>query len=192
MLLADVVPASITLFGDSAGANLAAGVSLMAASRGEFMPNTQMLLYPSTNFDHTAKSQFESIRTNGEDYLLTSRDIEGYMEMYQSCKQDRYNPWLAPLLSTSLAGQPRTLVITAEYCPLRDEGEAYAWRLQEAGCAVQCYRMADAIHGYLLYPSFFGIVKETYNIIRHFLDGDELKQEGGRAWLAIFGTALTT
>ncbi|MEG0503373.1 MAG: alpha/beta hydrolase fold domain-containing protein, partial [Raoultibacter sp.] len=83
-LLSDVAPDNIVLFGDSAGGNLAAVVSLMAHDRGEFMPQKQMLLYPSTYNDHSPSSRFDSIRENGSDYLLTSRDIEGYMELYLS------------------------------------------------------------------------------------------------------------
>ena len=88
-----------------------------------------------------------------------------------------------------LSRQPRTLVISAEYCPLRDEGEAYAARLElEGDQEVQCYRMLDAVHGYLLYPSVLSLVKDTYRIIKHFLDGDDLTQEGEPAWLGILGT----
>jgi acetyl esterase/lipase len=186
-LLEDVVSDNIVLFGDSAGGNLAAAVSLMAHDRGEFAPDTQMLLYPSTHNDHSPASAFESIRENGEDYLLTSKDIEDYMELYVSSPEDRGNPYLAPLLARDLSGQPQTLVITAEYCPLRDEGEAYAQLLAQAGGRVLCYRMLDAIHGYLLYPSVFNIVKDTYRIIKHFLDGDELVEEGSAAWQEIPG-----
>lgn len=53
---------------------------------------------------------------------------------------------------------------------------------------VQCYRMLDAVHGYLLYPSVLSLVKDTYRIIKHFLDGDDLTQEGEPAWLGILGT----
>lgn len=183
-----VDPENIVLFGDSAGGNLVAAVSLMAHDRGEFMPKVQMLLYPSTYNDHSPASPFDSIRENGHDYLLTSRDIEGYMELYLSSPQDRVNPYLAPLLAPSLRGQPRTLVITAEYCPLRDEGEVYAYLLAQAGCDMQCFRVLNAVHGYLLYPLVFSIVKDTYCLIKHFLDGDELAQGGEQAWLEIHGT----
>lgn len=188
VLLPDVDPDNLVLFGDSAGGNLAAVVSLMARDRGEFMPAAQMLLYPATYNDHSRASRFESVRENGEDYLLTSRDIEEYMELYLSSPKDRNNPYFAPLIASDLAGQPRTLVITAEYCPLRDEGEEYARCLTLAGGDVACYRVLDAVHGYLLYPLVFSIVKDTYRIIKHFLDGDELVQEGEQAWLAILGT----
>ena len=183
-------PDSIVLFGDSAGGNLAAAVSLMARDRGEFMPRTQMLLYPVTYNDHDPfTSWFDSVRENGEDYLLTWRDIEGYMDLYRSAPADFDDPYFAPLLDPDLSRQPRTLVISAEYCPLRDEGEAYAARLElEGDQEVQCYRMLDAVHGYLLYPSVLSLVKDTYRIIKHFLDGDDLTQEGEPAWLGILGT----
>lgn len=186
-ILADVDPDNVVLFGDSAGGNLAAVVSLMARDCGECIPCTQILLYPATYNDHSPTSRFDSIRENGSDYLLSSRDIEGYMELYLSASEDLSNPYFAPLLARNLADQPRTLVITAEYCPLRDEGEAYAQRLAEAGCDMRCYRVLDAVHGYLMYPSVFSIVKDTYRIIKHFLDGDELTQEGEQAWLEIPG-----
>ena len=80
-LLDDVDADHVVLFGDSAGGNLAAVVSLMARDRGEFAPRTQMLLYPATYNDHDpATSLFESARANGEDYLLTWRDVVGYMD----------------------------------------------------------------------------------------------------------------
>lgn len=188
-LLPDVEADNVVLFGDSAGGNLAAVISLMARDRGEFDPPAQILLYPSTYNDHSPNSRFNSIRENGEDYLLTSRDIEDYMDLYLSSKKDLENPYFAPLLAKDASDQPATLVITAEYCPLRDEGEAYAEKLRLANNETQCYRIIDAVHGYLLYPSVFSIVKDTYRIIKHFLDGDELVQEGEQAWLEIRGTA---
>lgn len=188
-LLSDVDAGNIVLFGDSAGGNLAAVVSLMARDRGEFLPRTQMLLYPATYNDHNpTTSLFDSVRENGEDYLLTARDIKGYMELYASSSEDLHNPYFAPLIAPDLADQPRTLVITAEYCPLRDEGEVFAQRLADDGGCAACYRVLDAVHGYLLYPSVFNIVKDTYRIIKHFLDGDELEQGDEPAWLGLLGT----
>lgn len=188
-LLPGTNPNDIVLFGDSAGGNLAAVVSLMARDRGEFMPQRQMLLYPATYNDHSPSSRFESVRENGQDYLLTSQDVVDYMELYISGPQDLQNPYFAPLLAPSLASQPQTLVISAQYCPLRDEGETYAMRLQQEGGTVDCYRMFDAVHGYFLYPSVLSLVKDTYRIMRNFLDGDELEQEGDPAWLKICGIA---
>ena len=63
-----------------------------------------------------------------------------------------------------------------------------AQRLADDGGDVQCYRMLDAVHGYLLYPTVFNIVKDTYRIIKQFLDGDPLVQEGEPTWLGLLGT----
>ena len=102
-LLDDVDADHVVLFGDSAGGNLAAVVSLMARDRGEFAPRTQMLLYPATYNDHDpATSLFESVRENGEDYLLTWRDVVGYMELYVKGPKDFSNPYFAPLLAPDL------------------------------------------------------------------------------------------
>lgn len=187
-LLPDVDPDHIVLFGDSAGGNLAAVVSLMARDRGEFLPRNQMLLYPLTYNDHSESTIFESVRENGDDFLLTRRDIEGYISMYLSEPADRESPYFAPLLDLDLGNQPRTLMMTAEYCPLRDEGEAYAARLEADGNQVECFRVLDGVHGYFLYPSVLGLVRDTFRIMKHFLDGDALKQSGRPAWMQLLGT----
>ena len=188
-LLPDVCQERIVLFGDSAGGNLTAAVSLMARDKGEFLPRTQMLLYPAVNDDYDpATSPFDSLRENGEGYLLSARDIQGYMDMYAPDPAQRSNPYCAPLLAGDLSHQPRTLVMTAEYCPLRDEGEEYARRLAAAGNEVSCVRILDAVHGYFLYPSVLNLVRDTYKVMERFLDGCELVQEGDAAWVEIPGT----
>lgn len=186
-LLYDVDPDHIVLFGDSAGGNLASAVSLMARDRGEFAPRTQMLLYPLVYDDHSLTTIFDSVRDNGEDYLLTREEIVGYVDMYINSLADMKSPYFAPLIAESVADQPRTLVISAEYCPLRDEGEVYAARLQAEGNEVECFRVIDGVHGYFLYPSVLSLVRDTYTIMKHFLDGDELPDEG-TAWLELLGT----
>lgn len=159
----------ITLIGDSAGGNLAAAVSLMARDRGEFLPKRQILVYPSTHNDHSENSPFPSIRENGTGFLLTSAKIEDYMDLYAPNKEDRLNPYLAPLLAKDLSVQPDTLIITAEYDPLRDEGEAYGTRLKECGNNVKMYRMNDAVHGFFSLPWKSEYVIRSYEIINWFL-----------------------
>lgn len=187
-LIDDVDPEHIVLMGDSAGGNLTAVVSLMARDRGDFTPRTQILLYPLTYDDHSTTTIFPSVMENGEDYLLTREEVEGYLEMYVSSPEDYANPYLAPLLAPSLADQPRTLVITAEYCPLRDEGEAFAARIEADDGQVACYRMLDGVHGYFLYPSVLSLVRDTYAIIEHFLDGEPLDTTETPRWLELLGT----
>ena len=159
----------ITLIGDSAGGNLAAAVSLMARDRGEFLPAKQILIYPATYNDHSEGSPFASVHENGKGYLLTSKKVCDYMELYQSSEEDRKNPYFAPLLAKYLDHQPDTLIITAEYDPLRDEGEAYGRKLERFGNHVEVRRIRDALHGFLSLSPRFAHVKKAYRYINRFL-----------------------
>ncbi|NLB32293.1 MAG: alpha/beta hydrolase [Tissierellia bacterium] len=159
----------VTLIGDSAGGNLAAALSMLARERKEFKVDKQILIYPSTYNDHTDNSPFKSVVENGRDYLLTSKRIRDYMELYKLKDDDIYSPYFAPLLSKDLSEQPKTLIITAEYCPLRDEGEEYGKMLREAGNYTEIYRIKDALHGFFALPIRFPQVKLCYDIINRFL-----------------------
>lgn len=187
-LIRDADPERIVLMGDSAGGNLTAGVSLLARERDDFRPRTQILLYPLVYNDHSETTLFDSVRDNGEDYILTRQAIVDYIELYLRTAADFHDSRFAPLIATSLADLPRTLVITAEYDPLRDEGEAFAARLDAEGNEVACFRMSDGVHGYFLYPSVLSLVRDTYRLIAHFLDGDPLPKPGDRPWLTLLGT----
>ncbi|MBH1940079.1 alpha/beta hydrolase [Mobilitalea sibirica] len=171
--LFDVKKENITLIGDSAGGNLAAVVSMMARDRGEFLPSKQILIYPSTYNDHSSSSPFASVHENGTGYLLTSKRICDFIELYISCEEDLNNPYLAPLLAKDLSGQPKTLIITAEYDPLRDEGEAFGRKLHEHGNQVEVYRMKDALHGFISLPKHFVHVKRSYELINRFLRNED-------------------
>lgn len=168
--LFDITAEQITLIGDSAGGNLAAAVSLMARDRGEFSPKQQILLYPATYNDHSPTSPFASILTNGDGYLLTTKRLNGYMDLYMSSQEDLQNPYFAPLISEDLSCQPRTLILTAEYDPLRDEGEAYGKKLRDFGNAVEIHRLPDALHGFISLKKNFPHVKMAYRYINSFLN----------------------
>ncbi len=121
--------------GDSAGGNLAAVVALMARDRGGPAIAYQLLIYPVTA--PAQGSQFASYRDNGEGYLLTRGSMEWFWEHYLSSPDDGKNPYASPLHASDLSRLPPAMVVTAEFDPLRDEGRAYARRLQEAGVKVR-------------------------------------------------------
>ena len=170
--LLNMDPDKITLIGDSAGGNLAAAVSLMARDKGDFFPQRQILIYPALNNDYSENSPYESVKKCGSDYLLTAGKMRDYLNFYASDEGDKENKYFAPLLETDYRNQPRTLILTAEYDPLRDEGEEYGRRLKEAGNDVEIHRIPDALHGYFALGIRYYHVKESFQIINQFLGED--------------------
>lgn len=162
-------PEKITIVGDSAGGNLAAAVSLMARDRGEFMPDRQILIYPALNNCYTEESPYLSVKENGEDYLLTAAKMENYISLYQRNPGDRENPYFSPLQEKNLGNLPDTLILTAEFDPLRDEGEEYAKRLKKAGNYVELHRIPGALHGFFALGIKLFHVKESFDIMNKFL-----------------------
>ena len=96
-----------------------------------------------------------------------------YLKMYKETEEDYKNPYFSPLLANDFSNLPDTLIITAEYDPLRDEGEKYARCLKKAGNRVEAYRMKDALHGYFALSTKYVLVRETYELINRFLGEDE-------------------
>jgi acetyl esterase len=137
-----VDPARLAVAGDSAGGNLAAVVSLMARDRGGPRLALQILVYPVTDCDF----ERPSYRQYGEGYLLTRDGMRWYWDQYAPDPAARVQPYAAPFRAASLGGLPAALVITAECDPLRDEGEAYARRLAEAGVPVTQTRYPGMVH----------------------------------------------
>ena len=168
-----LLPGKFVLMGDSAGGNLAAAVSLMARDKGEFFPEYQILLYPAVNWDYSENSPFPSVHENGEDYILTRKRINDYMSLYRSGEEDNNNPYFAPLVAKDFSNQPKTMVIVAEFDPLRDEGTAYAQKLREAGNLVKYYRMKDALHGFISLGPLNQHVQKTYKLVNVFLNDYE-------------------
>lgn len=165
----NVDPDRISIIGDSAGGNLTAALCLMARDRQEFMPRRQILIYPAVGNDYSETSPYPSVHDNGTDYLLTARRVEDYMALYQSSPEDRRNPYFSPIMAENLENMPRTLILTAEYDPLRDEGEDYGHRLLEAGNSVEIHRIADALHGYFALGIKQLFVQESFDYINAFL-----------------------
>lgn len=165
----NVDPERITIIGDSAGGNLSAALGLMARDRGEFMPRRQILIYPAVNSDYSEESPFPSVRENGSDYLLTTGKLKDYINLYASCEEDKKNPYFAPLFAGDYSRQPKTLILTAEYDPLRDEGEEYGRRLKAAGNDVKVCRIKEALHGYFALGIKYLHVQESFELINEFL-----------------------
>ena len=130
--------------GDSAGGNLAAVVAQIARDRGGPPIVFQLLIYPVI----AAAFDTPSYRDNAEGYLLTAGDMRWFWNHYLASSADAADPYAAPLGALTLAGLPPALVITAEFDPLRDEGELYAHRLEEAGVPARLTRYDGMIHGF--------------------------------------------
>ncbi|WP_435010300.1 alpha/beta hydrolase [Tundrisphaera lichenicola] len=138
-------PAWIAVGGDSAGGNLAAAVALKARDRGDLPLAFQLLIYPIT--DHSLETS--SYSENAEGFGLTREMMGWYWGQYLATPEDGRSQLASPLKAADLAGLPPALILTAEYDVLRDEGEAYAGRLREAGVPVQLRRFDGMIHGFL-------------------------------------------
>ena len=165
----NVNPQRITLIGDSAGGNLAAAVSLKARDDGIFKPQRQILIYPAVNNDYSDTSRFQSVKDCGSDYLLTAGKMRDYIDFYAAREEDKKNKYFAPLMETDYRNQPDTLILTAEFDPLRDEGEEYGKRLKEAGNYVEVHRIKDALHGYFALGIRYFHVQESFELINQFL-----------------------
>lgn len=134
----------LTVAGDSAGGDLAAVVALMARERGGPGISYQLLIYPATD----AGGEYPSRQENYEGYLLTTPAMRWFWNHYLSKESDGENPHASPLRASDLSGLPPAFVITCEFDPLRDEGEAYAKKLKEAGVEVKISRYDGMIHGF--------------------------------------------
>jgi acetyl esterase len=141
-------PAKLAIGGDSAGGNLAAAVALWARDNGGPKLRLQMLAYPVT--DLVARS--DSYRLFNDGYGLNAVTMEWFIEHYTPDKATRGDWRVSPLRAKSLANLPPALVITAGYDTLRDEGRAYAWRLQKEGTVADLVEFGGMLHGFLSSP----------------------------------------
>lgn len=133
----------VGVMGDSAGGNLAAVVALAAPDRGLPRPTAQGLVYPATN----ANFGTDSYHRFRDGFFLSAESMTYYRSCYLPDEADWNSPLASPLLAPDLDGLPPALVVTAGFDPLRDEGDAYAARLREAGVPVWHRCLDDQIHG---------------------------------------------
>lgn len=167
-------PDRLVVAGDSAGGNLAAACCLMARDRQSVAISQQVLVYPVTDHNFDRQSYVE----NGEGYMLTRHSMEWFWKQYVGEPADRSHAYASPLQAESLADLPPAVVISAEYDPLRDEGESYAHRLETFGVSVELTRVAGQIHGFLRCTDKFDAALEMVDKIGTFVrtgtDGNAL------------------
>lgn len=142
-------PSAIAIGGDSAGANLAASVCLQTREKGP-RPVFQLLFYPAT--DMTTRRRSRDLFADG--FFLTDDDMTWFVDHYCADLETRADPRLSVLLADDLRGLPPAYVATAGFDPLRDEGNAFADRLREAGVPVVKRQHDDLIHGFV---NFLGL-----------------------------------
>ncbi len=135
----------VAVGGDSSGGNLAAVVALLARDQDAPSIAWQVLLYPVTDVG----AETRSYRDFAEGYLLTREGMRWFAAHYLNAAADATDWRASPLRAPSLAGLPPALVVTAGFDPLRDEGEAYAVRLREAGVRVDAVCYGGMLHGFV-------------------------------------------
>lgn len=154
------VSKGVAVAGDSAGGNLAAVVAILS-KEGKINLKYQILIYPAVGVDFATRSMIEY----SEGYFLTREDIEWFGLQYLKNPNDALDFRFSPILASDYNGLPPTLIITAEYDPLRDQGEAYAAKLAEAGIPVTSVRFNGVIHGFLSFYPYLKQGRDAINLI---------------------------
>ncbi|MEB2792820.1 MAG: alpha/beta hydrolase [Caldisphaeraceae archaeon] len=141
-------PRKIATFGISAGGNLAAATSILSKEKGVKL-KAQALVVPFVYLDVASRSMNEYRKGY---FLDIDTSALSWLFMYIRNESDLINPLFQPLLANDLSGMPETIILTAEYDPLRDQGEAYAGRLRESGVPTISMRLNGMIHAFLGSP----------------------------------------
>jgi acetyl esterase len=137
-------PARLGVAGDSAGGNLAAVVSLLARDAGAPELAFQLLVYPVTDYEFES----ESMVANATGYFLELESMRWFYRQYLNDETDGADWRFSPIRAGDLSGVPPAFVLTAEFDPLRDQGEAYARKLEAAGVPVELRRYDGVFHGF--------------------------------------------
>ncbi|MBM2623896.1 alpha/beta hydrolase [Actinoplanes sp. LDG1-06] len=156
-------PQRTVVAGDSAGGNLAAAVVLAAVEQLTFAPAGQLLIYPC--LDHTRSTP------SAQNYSgpgLSAAEATACSQLYLATA-DALDPLASPLLSPDLSGLPPTLIVTAGYDCLRDEGIAYHNRLRAADCSSRLLDCPDYMHGFLSTPRLYNDVDVVWQQLAQFL-----------------------
>ena len=148
----------ITLCGDSEGGHLALVTALRLKAKGLWQPVQLILIYPMLD----ATASFESYTLNGMDYVITRDTLLSGYEIYLA-GADRKHPEVSPLWREDFSGLPAVHIVTAEYDPLCDEGEALFQRLTEQGVTCTAQRWLGVIHGFF---QLGGISQSARDVMR--------------------------
>jgi acetyl esterase len=150
-------PNRVAVMGDSAGGNLAAVCAIQARDAGGPDLVLQVLVYPVTDCDFATESYVD----NGSGYLLEAARMRWFLDCYVRGGADPTDWRLSPLRARDLSGVAPALVLTAEYDPLRDEGEAYARRLLDSGVPVTQHRYDGQVHLFFSLPGLIDDAREA-------------------------------
>ena len=157
-------PRRIAVGGDSAGGNLAAALTLkFRGSERKLM--AQLLIYPSVEFSQSRPS----FRENAEGPIIKVANMPATNALYCPNPDDLTNPLAAPMMAADHAGLPPAFIAVAEHDPLRDDGIAYAEKLQSAGVAVVLDRGVGLIHGYLRSMEYCAAAREKLAAMSNWL-----------------------
>ncbi len=150
-----VDPKRIAVGGDSAGGNLATVVSLLSRDRGGPRLKFQLLIYPVVDF----YDESPSMQQYSKDHFLTRESMDWFTKSYLPSREAGLEPSASPMNATDFRGLPPAMILTAECDPLRDQGEAYARKLQAAGVPVNLKRYEGMIHPFFQFAAVLDTAK---------------------------------
>jgi acetyl esterase len=159
---------NLAVAGDSSGGNFVAAVSLMARDKQEFTLTKQVLFYPSLDLDFS-EFRYPSQVENGKGYFVESDSLAEFNSFYLLGNVDTDHPLVSPIREKNLEKLPAALIITAEYDPMRDEGELFAENLKKSGVHVETKRYEGATHGFLGKFTHLDEYKDVYKHTADFL-----------------------
>ncbi|WP_166870784.1 alpha/beta hydrolase [Salinibacterium sp. ZJ450] len=167
---------NLAIAGDSSGGTFVAAVVAKAHDDGFDRITQQVLFYPSLDLDFDV-DRYPSLRENAEGYGLETAGLKPFNSFYLNSGADAADPLVSPIKREDLTGLPPALIITAEYDPLRDEGELYGQRLQVAGVPATVSRYPGANHGFVQNFSWIPEFYEAFRETADFLNQPSLSQD---------------
>ncbi len=160
---------TLAVAGDSSGGTFAAAVAALAHDEGFDRITHQVLFYPSLDLDFD-EDRYPSLRENAKGYGLETAGLKPFNAFYLDSGADPADPLVSPVKRADLSGLPPALIITAEYDPLRDEGELYGQRLRDAGVNATVHRYPGATHGFVQHFSWIGEYHRVFEETGAFLN----------------------